>query len=110
MYELCFLVRLFVLKAKSSNDQHPMRHSDSGDVSYHDANDDDGDDSDSDVTFSPAAVTAVTAPVLVALRRASWKQVSPSARRLPRIPVHYSYFPYMSSFLPSAVAKSHELR
>lgn len=87
-----------------------MHHSDSGDV-YDDDDDDDDDNGDDDVmTSSPAAVTAVAVPDLITVRRASWKQVSPSVRRLSRIPVHYSYFPYMSSFFPSAVAKSRELR
>lgn len=83
-----------------------MHHSDSGDV-YDDDDDEDDDDGDGDVmTSSPA----VAAPDLITVRRASWKQVSPSVGRLSRIPVHYSYFPYMSSFFPSAVAKSRELR
>lgn len=89
-----------------------MHHSDSGDVYNHDDDDgdDDGDGDGDAMTSSPAAVTAVAAPDLITVCRASWKQVSPSVRRLSRIPVHNSYFPYMSSFFPSAVAKSRELR
>lgn len=113
-----FFVCLFVLKNNSSKDQHPMHHSDSGDVSNHDHDDDDHDDDDHDDDVDGDAddiqprggYRSGRYRYLITVRRASWKQVSPSAGRLSRIPVHYSYFPYMSSFSPSAVAKSRELR
>lgn len=65
-----------------------MSHSDSGaDYNHSDDDDDDDDDGDGDRNgdcddISPAVVTAVAATVLITVRRASWKQVSPSVRSL----------------------------